>query len=58
MGICVKLNKAVTLAVIVLAGLWFILIVVVPQSGQAEPSSEGGMWKVESIVHPMGQTGA
>lgn len=31
MGICVKINKAITFAVMILAGLWFVLIVVVPQ---------------------------
>jgi hypothetical protein len=32
MGICVKLNKIITLAVVVLAGLWFLLVVLLPQS--------------------------
>lgn len=36
MGICLKLNKAITFGVMVLAGLWFMLIVVVPQSGPGE----------------------
>lgn len=57
MGICVKINRAITLAVMILAGLWFMLIVVVPQSGQLEAPGEGGGWKVESIVHPLGQSG-
>jgi hypothetical protein len=57
MGICVKINKAITLAVMILAGLWFLLIVVVPQSGQLDVAGEGSGWKVESIVHPLGQSG-
>ena len=58
MGICVKLNKVITLAVVFLAGLWFLLVVLLPHSGQGPPRGEVEGWRVESIVHPLGQAGA
>ena len=58
MGVCVKLNKVITLAVVFLAGLWFLLVVVLTHSGHGQLREEVEGWKVESIVHPLGQAGA
>lgn len=33
MGICLKLNKIITLMIVALAALWFLLVVVLPDSG-------------------------
>lgn len=33
MGICLKLNKIITLMIVALAALWFLLVVVLPESG-------------------------
>ena len=30
MGACVKLNKVITMAVVILAGLWFFLVILLP----------------------------
>jgi hypothetical protein len=62
MGICVRLNKIITLAVVVLAGLWFLLVVVLPHSAGARAGGEaagtGEGWRVESVAHAVGQAGA
>lgn len=32
MGACVKLNKVITMAVVIFAGLWFFLVILLPQT--------------------------
>lgn len=33
MGFCLKINKIITLMIVALAALWFLLVVVLPESG-------------------------
>ena len=58
MGACVKLNKVITMAVVILAGLWFFLVILLPQTfsirlrhGHVESEPIDDEWKPEMITH-------
>jgi hypothetical protein len=57
MGACVKLNKIITMVVVILAGLWFFVVIVLPQTflngfrhGE-EKELIDDEWKPEMITH-------
>lgn len=58
MGACVKLNKVITMAVVILAGLWFFLVILLPQTfsirlrpSNADNELADDEWKPEMITH-------
>ena len=58
MGACVKLNKVITMAVVILAGLWFFLVILLPQTfsirlrhGHVDSEPIDDEWKPEMITH-------
>ncbi len=58
MGACVKLNKIITMAVVILAGLWFFLVILLPQTfsirlrhSHSDGETIDEEWKPEMITH-------